>query len=82
MDEKFTKVIHGFTIKYHANGTSIWSKGKFLNDEPHGYWEWYRLDGVRKRSGHFEHGKPVGEWITYDSKGVIYKVTNKSQTKK
>lgn len=82
MDEKFTKVIHGFTIKYHANGTSIWSKGKFLNDEPHGYWEWYRLDGVRKRSGHFEHGNPVGEWITYDSKGVIYKVTNKSQTKK
>lgn len=82
MDEKFTKVINGFTIKYYANGTSMWSKGKFLNDEPHGYWEWYRLDGGRKRSGHFEHGNPVGEWITYDSKGVIYKVTNKSQTKK
>jgi antitoxin component YwqK of YwqJK toxin-antitoxin module len=75
MNEKFTTVVHGFTIKLHANGTSVWSKGKMVNNTPHGYWEWYRVDGTKKRSGHFEHGVRVGEWITYDSTGAIYKIT-------
>ena len=26
-------------------------------------------------SGHFEKGKQVGEWITYDKKGKVYKKT-------
>ena len=33
--------------------------------------------GTIKRSGHFENGEPVGEWITYDSTGKPYKVTKK-----
>lgn len=65
----------GFTIKFHANGKTRWSKGKIVDGEPEGYWEWYRLDGTIKRSGHFNQGKPVGKWITYDKTGQIYKRT-------
>jgi antitoxin component YwqK of YwqJK toxin-antitoxin module len=42
---------------------------------PVGYWEWFRLDGTKMRSGYFEKGEPTGEWTTYDKKGQIYKVT-------
>lgn len=77
MKEKPQKVVDGITIKYHANGKTVWSKGKIKNKKPEGYWEWYRIDGTIKRSGHFENGEPVGEWITYDTKGNPYKVTNR-----
>lgn len=61
--------------KYHANGKTIWSKGKIINGLPEGYWQWYRIDQPIKRSGYFLKGEPVGEWITYDSKGKPYKIT-------
>lgn len=67
----------GMTIKYHANGKSIWSKGKISNGLAEGYWEWYRVDGTIKRSGYFKKGNPVGEWVTYDQAGKKYKVTKK-----
>lgn len=54
------EIIDGYTIKYHANGVTRWSKGKCENDIPEGYWEWYRIDGRLKRSGHFDAGEPVG----------------------
>lgn len=74
---KKTEVIDGYTIKYHTNGITMWSKGKIVNDQPDGYWEWYRPDGSLKRSGHFIAGEPVGEWTTYDSQGKLYKVTTR-----
>lgn len=74
---KKTEVIGGYTIKYHANGKTRWSKGKIKDGQPEGYWEWYRVDGTLKRSGHFELGEPVGEWVTYDQDGKPYKVTSK-----
>jgi antitoxin component YwqK of YwqJK toxin-antitoxin module len=74
---KKAEVIDGYTIKYHANGVTKWSKGKILDGQPHGYWEWYRPDGTLKRSGHFEKGNPVGEWTTYDDNGHVYKVSTK-----
>lgn len=74
---KKTKEIDNFTIKYHANGKTIWSKGQIIDGKPEGYWEWFRLDGTIKRSGYFSYGEPVGKWITYDNKGNVYKVTNK-----
>ncbi len=40
------------------------------------YWEWFRLDGTKMRSGHFENNEQIGEWTTYDKKGQVYKVTN------
>ena len=73
--EKKIDVIDGYTIKYHANESTIWSKGKMANGQPEGYWEWYRPDGTMKRSGYFEKGEPVGEWITYNDKGEKHKTT-------
>ena len=46
-----------------------------LGDKMSGYWEWFRKDGTKLRSGHFQDGEQVGEWITYDKKGEVYKVT-------
>ncbi|WP_339924400.1 hypothetical protein [uncultured Cyclobacterium sp.] len=74
---KKTEIIDGLTIKYHANGETIWSKGKIINGLGEGYWEWYRLDGTIKRSGYFNNGEPVGVWTTYDASGEVYKVTHK-----
>ncbi len=78
LQKKKTEVVRGFTIKYHANGRTMWSKGKVKDGKPHGHWEWFRLDGTRKRSGEFKMGEPVGKWTTYDSKGKVYKVTSRS----
>lgn len=74
---KKEEVIDGFTIKYHANGQTRWSKGRVVNSKAEGYWEWYRIDGTIKRSGHFRGGEPTGEWITYDKNGQVYKVSHK-----
>jgi len=77
VNKKKVKIIDGFEIKYHANGKTIWSKGKTINGIPDGYWEWYRVDGTLKRSGYFAKGKQTGPWTTYDLFGKKYKVTNK-----
>ena len=61
-------------VKYHTDG-SFWAKGKMKDDQPDGYWEWFRKDGVIMRSGYFERGKQVDEWTTYDKKGKVYKIT-------
>lgn len=74
---KKSEVIDGYTIKYHANGKTRWSKGKIVDGQTEGYWEWYRLDGTLKRSGYFDKGEPVGEWTTYDDQGNVYKVERK-----
>jgi hypothetical protein len=48
-----------------------------------GYWEWFRKDGTKLRSGFFEANQQVGRWTTYDKKGAVYKVTEmKSKTGK
>lgn len=74
---KKTEIIDGYTIKYHANGTTVWSKGKMVEGRTDGFWEWYRPDGTLKRSGYFDMGEPVGDWTTYDAMGKVYKVTTK-----
>ena len=61
-------------IVYHNDGT-IWAKGQMLNGVATGYWEWFRKDGSKLRSGYFEKGEQVGEWTTYDRKGKVFKVT-------
>lgn len=77
MKDKKTKVVRGYTIKYHANGKTVFSKGKVKNGKADGYWEWYRPDGTLKRSGYFKDGEVAGEWITYDQKGKVFKITQK-----
>ncbi len=61
---------------YHKDG-SLWAKGFVRGEQMGGYWEWFRKDGTKMRSGHFDNGKQVGKWITYDKKGKVYKVTEK-----
>jgi antitoxin component YwqK of YwqJK toxin-antitoxin module len=61
-------------IEYHKDG-SVWAKGQTANGVPVGYWEWFRLDGTKMRSGRFEGGEQVGEWTTYDKQGQVFKVT-------
>ena len=45
--------------KLHRDG-SIWAKGQTVNDIPTGFWEWFRIDGTKLRSGYFDQGKQVG----------------------
>lgn len=61
-------------VEYHKDG-SVWAVGQKVDGVPVGYWEWFRLDGTRLRSGTFERGRQVGEWTTYDKQGEVYKVT-------
>lgn len=74
---KKSEVVKGITTKYHANGKTVWSKGKIKDGKAEGYWEWYRVDGTKKRSGHFKKGESVGEWITYNAQGKKHTVTYK-----
>jgi antitoxin component YwqK of YwqJK toxin-antitoxin module len=60
--------------KLHRDG-SLWAKGQTVGDVPEGYWEWFRKDGVKLRSGTFRAGVQIGEWTTYDAQGKPYKVT-------
>jgi antitoxin component YwqK of YwqJK toxin-antitoxin module len=62
-------------VKRHADGT-VWATGAMLNGKLEGYFEWFRKDGTKLRSGYFENGEQTGEWITYDAKGKPYKVTD------
>lgn len=75
MNKKY-EIIDGLTIKYHANGKTIWSKGKIVDGKLDGYWIWYRVDGTPKRSGYFKMGEQTGTWTTYDKFGNVYKQTH------
>lgn len=68
-------------VHYHKDG-SLWARGQMLNGLPTGYWEWFRKNGVRMRSGSFDAGVQVGEWTTYDASGAVYKVTRMKPAKK
>jgi len=60
--------------KHHKDG-SLWATGTTRGGVLDGYWEWFRKDGTKMRSGHFTMGEQTGEWITYDKTGSVYKVT-------
>jgi antitoxin component YwqK of YwqJK toxin-antitoxin module len=60
----------------HKDG-SLWAKGFLVGGKMDGYWEWFRKDGTKMRSGYFKEDKPVGEWATYDTEGKIHKVTKR-----
>ena len=66
----------GKVFEFYGNGF-LKARGSMKAGELHGYWEWFRKDGTIMRSGNFKNGQNVGEWITYDSSGKVYKVTQK-----
>ena len=39
VQKKKEDVVDGITIKYHANGKTVWSKGRIVDGDPDGYWE-------------------------------------------
>lgn len=61
--------------RHHHKDGSLWVVGQLRDGKAEGYWEWFRKDGTRLRSGHFDRGVQVGEWTTYDKAGKVYKVT-------
>jgi len=66
-------------VKHHNDG-SLWARGSTVGNQPDGYFEWFRKDGTKMRSGYFRKGKQVGEWTTYDRKGRIVKVSTMKKT--
>ncbi len=62
-------------VEYHRDG-SVWARGEDVDGAPDGYWEWFRKDGTRMRSGYFRAGGQVGEWVTYDRNGNVVKTTD------
>jgi uncharacterized protein YdhG (YjbR/CyaY superfamily) len=64
----------GEVKEFHANGF-LKMRGRMRGDEMHGAWEWFRSDGTRLRSGSFNKGARVGEWVDYDRAGEPSKVT-------
>ena len=62
-------------IAYYASGT-LRSEGSRLEEEMHGDWVFYRLDGSVMRSGRFERGRQVGPWRTFDKTGRLVKETD------
>ena len=61
-------------IKY-ADGTTK-AQGQRLNNEMHGAWKFFRLDGSLMRSGTFDRGRQVGVWKTYTRDGALVKSTD------
>ena len=51
-------------VEYHKDG-SVWAVGQKVGDTPVGYWEWFRVDGSKLRSGTFDDGEQV------DRKSVV-----------
>jgi hypothetical protein len=45
---------------HHKDG-SLWAKGKMVGKLPDGYWEWFRKEGSKMRSGNFKKGKQIGQ---------------------
>jgi hypothetical protein len=65
--------------EYHKDG-SVWAKGQILRGVPVGYWEWFRKEGTRMRSGTFDDsGNQIGKWTTDDRDAAVYKVTDMSR---
>jgi antitoxin component YwqK of YwqJK toxin-antitoxin module len=62
-------------IEYYDN-SNVKARGSFAGGKLDGYWEWFRKDGSKLRSGYFKKGEQVGEWVTYDRQNQVYKVTN------
>ena len=67
-------------IEYYKDG-SVKGRGLVVDGKMEGFWEWFRKDGTKMRSGHFNAGEQIGEWVTYDQQGQVYKVTNMDRKK-
>ena len=46
-------------VEYYKDG-SVKGKGLIVDGKMEGYWEWFRKDGTKMRSGHFKANEQVG----------------------
>ena len=74
-----TKKRRSKRIDYHRDGT-VRAQGWTRDGKLDGYWEWFRSDGTRLRSGTFSLDRQIGDWTTYDRAGAVYKVTSMSKS--
>lgn len=56
--------------KFYPNGQMIYD-GATLNNQNHGLWTWWYENGKKEMQGHFEFGKRVGVWYTWDRAGIL-----------
>ena len=63
------------TVSHYDNG-AVRYRGFILDGEMHGLWEFLRKDGSLMRSGHFDRGRQIGLWRTYDRTGKVVKETS------
>ncbi|WP_104082430.1 hypothetical protein [Cryobacterium sp. Y11] len=61
------------TERYADGG--IKAIGHRFTGELEGYWEWFRKDGSKMRSGHFAHSVQVGQWTTDNRSSKPHTVT-------
>lgn len=61
-------------VERHRDG-SIRARDQTAEGFATGYWEFFRRDGAMFRSAHYDRGRQVGEWTTYDKAGKPYKTT-------
>jgi hypothetical protein len=66
-------------IERHRDG-SVRARGLEVDGLLDCFWEWFRADGTRLRTGSFRVGAQVGEWTTYDRDGNPHKVTDHGET--
>lgn len=57
----------------HYDNGAVKLTGFHLDGEMHGSWAFYRRDGSLMRSGHFDRGRQVGVWRTFDRSGTVVK---------
>lgn len=62
----------------HKDG-GVRGRVHMLDDQMHGHWEWFRLDGSLMRSGSFDLGHQIGVWTTNDRSGAPAKETHLDQ---
>lgn len=72
-EEKFTQC--------HKDGSFL-DVGQIAGKNSVGYWEFFRKDGTKIRSGSYQDGVQFGAWTTYDKAGKVYKVTGMKDSKK
>ena len=54
----------------HKDG-SLWAQGFMKGESMDGSWKWFRKDGTLMRSGSFNNGVQIGDWVTHDESGRI-----------
>ena len=67
-------------LDHYENG-NVRFRGKSLDGQMHGAWEFFRKDGSLMRSGAFERGHQVGIWRTFDRSGKVIKESSFSKAR-